>query len=123
MTTFGQQGKIVETAPAEEQLVPPADYCAPDGDDNDVPPDVAKVLAEVHRTMGKPLLTCWMGEASVGEIQERVGRPLPTISLHLHKLADRGVLRSRIVGTRTYYALRSSQIAALVASIRINYLN
>ena len=35
----------------------------------------------------------------------------------------RGVLRSRIVGTRTYYALRSSQIAALVASIRINYLN
>ena len=47
MTTFGQQGKIVETAPAEEQLVPPADYCAPDGDDNDVPPDVAKVLAEV----------------------------------------------------------------------------
>ena len=49
--------------------------------------------------------------------------PLPTISLHLHKLADRGVLRSRIVGTRTYYALRSSQIAALVASIRINYLN
>ena len=38
-------------------------------------------------------------------------------------LASRGVLRSRIVGTRTYYALRSSQIAALVASIRINYLN
>ena len=29
--------------------------------------EVAKVLAEVHRTMGKPLLTCWMGEASVGE--------------------------------------------------------
>ena len=34
-----------------------------------------------------------------------------------------GALCTRIVGTRTYYALRSSQIAALVASIRINYLN
>ena len=84
--------------------------------------------ARCLQALGQPLslrILCLLadGEASVGEIQERVGRPLPTISLHLHKLADRGVLRSRIVGTRTYYALRSSQIAALVASIRINYLN
>ena len=48
MTTFGQQGKIVEAAPAEEQLVPPADYCAPDDDANDAPPDVDAVLAEVN---------------------------------------------------------------------------
>ena len=47
MTTFGQQGKIVETAPAEEQLVPPADYCAPD-DGPDQAPDVEAVLAEVN---------------------------------------------------------------------------
>jgi acetyltransferase len=29
--------------------------------------DVARALAEVKRTMGKPLLSCWMGDASVGE--------------------------------------------------------
>jgi hypothetical protein len=46
------------------------------------------------------------GEACGRTIQERVGRPLPT-TLTCDKLADHGVLRSRIVGTRTYYALRS----------------
>lgn len=84
--------------------------------------------ARCLQALGHPLslrILCLLaeGEASVGEIQERIGRPLPTISLHLHKMADRGVLRSRTAGTRAYYALRSSQIAALVASIRINYLN
>ncbi|MDQ5926650.1 MAG: acetyltransferase [Pseudomonadota bacterium] len=29
--------------------------------------EVAQVLAEANRTLGKPLLTCWMGDASVGE--------------------------------------------------------
>jgi acetyltransferase len=29
--------------------------------------NVARALAEVKRTMGKPLLSCWMGDASVGE--------------------------------------------------------
>ena len=44
MTTFGQQGKITAT---EEQLVPPADYCAPD-DGPDQAPGVEAVLAEVN---------------------------------------------------------------------------
>lgn len=84
--------------------------------------------ARCLQALGHPLslrILCLLadGEASVSEIQERMGRPLPTISLHLRKLADRGLLRSRLAGTRTYYALRSSQIATLVASIRINYLN
>jgi acetyltransferase len=30
------------------------------------PAEVAQVLAEVKRAMGKPLLSCWMGDASVG---------------------------------------------------------
>ncbi|ACF05025.1 hypothetical protein Nigel_22 [Mycobacterium phage Nigel] len=50
MTTFGSQGKIVaraDAAPAEEQLVPPVDYCAPDDDKDDPAPDVDAVLAEV----------------------------------------------------------------------------
>jgi acetyltransferase len=28
---------------------------------------IAKVLADLRRSMGKPLLSCWMGEATVGE--------------------------------------------------------
>jgi hypothetical protein len=50
MTTFGSQGKIVaraDAAPADEQLVPPADYCAPDDGKDEPAPDVDAVLAEV----------------------------------------------------------------------------
>lgn len=63
------------------------------------------------------------GEASVGQVQMHLRRPLPSISLYLHRLADRGILRCRSVGTRSYYALRNTEVAALVASLRLNYLN
>ncbi|MDE2400538.1 MAG: bifunctional acetate--CoA ligase family protein/GNAT family N-acetyltransferase [Burkholderiales bacterium] len=41
--------------------------------------DVARALAEANRTVGKPLLTCWMGDASV--------------------LAGRGVLKEALIPT------------------------
>ena len=36
------------------------------------PEDVARALVDVKRTMGKPLLTCWMGDASVGPARRRL---------------------------------------------------
>ncbi len=62
-----------------------------------------------------------MGEASVGELQARLGKPLPTISLHLHKLADRGILEARNVGNRVYFTLRSPQIRSLIEGIQAQF--
>lgn len=63
------------------------------------------------------------GEASATELQIHLRRPLPTISVHLHRLVDRGLLRCRSVGPRLCYKLRDAQVAALVASINLKYLN
>ena len=84
--------------------------------------------ARCLQALGHPLslrILCLLadGEASVGEIQERVGRPLPTISLHLHKLADRGILEARNVGNRVYFTLRSPQVRSLIEGIKHNFLN
>ena len=44
------------------------------------------------------------GGASAGEIQERVDMPASTLSHHLKRLVDAGLLRTRGEGTFHYYA-------------------
>lgn len=85
-------------------------------------------IARCLQAIGHPLslrILCLLseGEASVGELQARLGKPLPTISLHLHKLADRGILEARSAGNRVYFTLRSPHIRRLVEGIRTNFLN
>lgn len=85
-------------------------------------------IARCLQAIGHPLslrILCLLsaGEASVGELQARLGKPLPTISLHLHKLADRGILEARNVGNRVYFTLRSPQIRRLIEGIQANFLN
>ncbi|MFN4325133.1 MAG: ArsR/SmtB family transcription factor [Azonexus sp.] len=85
-------------------------------------------IARCLQAIGHPLslrILCLLsgGEASVGEVQARLGKPLPTISLHLHKLADRGILEARSAGNRVYFTLRSPHIRRLVEGIRTNFLN
>ena len=85
-------------------------------------------IARCLQAIGHPLslrILCLlsMGEASVGELQTRLGKPLPTISLHLHKLADRGILEARNVGNRVYFTLRSPQVRSLIEGIKHNFLN
>src|SRR5574343_1499166 len=65
-------------------------------------------IARCQQAFAHPLslrILCQLneGEASVGELQARLGKPLPTISLHLHKLADSGILEARNVGNRAYF--------------------
>ena len=85
-------------------------------------------IARCLQAIGHPLslrILCLLsaGEASVGELQTRLGKPLPTISLHLHKLADRGILEARNVGNRVYFTLRSPQVRSLIEGIKHNFLN
>jgi len=52
-------------------------------------------------------------EASAGEIQERVDMPASTLSHHLKRLVDAGLLRTRGEGTFHYYAAEYPALRAL----------
>ena len=51
--------------------------------------------------------------ASAGEIQERVDMPASTLSHHLKRLVDAGLLRTRGEGTFHYYAAEYPALRAL----------
>jgi DNA-binding transcriptional ArsR family regulator len=51
--------------------------------------------------------------ASAGEIQSRVDLPASTLSHHLKRLTDAGMLQSRLEGTFHYYAAEYAALKAL----------
>jgi len=51
--------------------------------------------------------------AAAGEIQERVDMPASTLSHHLKRLVDAGLLRTRGEGTFHYYAAEYPALRAL----------
>ncbi|MBS1263544.1 MAG: hypothetical protein MAG715_00727 [Methanonatronarchaeales archaeon] len=50
------------------------------------------------------------GEKSVGEISEETGIPQPTVSQHLRKMLDRGVVVKEERGTKNYYEITDPRI-------------
>jgi DNA-binding transcriptional ArsR family regulator len=53
------------------------------------------------------------GGAAAGEIQARVDLPASTLSHHLKRLADAGLLKARGEGTFHYYSVDYSALRAL----------
>jgi ArsR family transcriptional regulator len=53
------------------------------------------------------------GGAAPGEIQERVDMPASTLSHHLTRLVDAGLLKSRSQGTFHYYSAEYGALRAL----------
>lgn len=51
--------------------------------------------------------------ASAGDIQAHVELPASTLSHHLKRLVDAGLLKSRTAGTFHFYAVRFAQLRAL----------
>ncbi|WP_437734414.1 ArsR/SmtB family transcription factor [Sorangium sp. So ce1335] len=51
--------------------------------------------------------------ASAGEIQAHVGLPASTLSHHLKRLVDAGILRTRGEGTFHYYSASYEELRAL----------
>jgi DNA-binding transcriptional ArsR family regulator len=51
--------------------------------------------------------------ASAGDIQARVDLPASTLSHHLKRLLDAGLLRSRLEGTYHYYTVEYPALRAL----------
>jgi ArsR family transcriptional regulator len=66
-------------------------------------PTRLRVLSELHAA----------GEASVGELARRSGVPLASVSQHLNRLADGGLVERRREGTSVIYAIADPTIGRL----------
>lgn len=78
--------------------------------------DVAKALSSGRRAEIIDLLA--QGERSVDDIAAEIGQSVANTSHHLRALARAGLVRTRRDGTRIYYALAGSQVAALWSATR-----
>jgi ArsR family transcriptional regulator, arsenate/arsenite/antimonite-responsive transcriptional repressor len=76
--------------------------------------DAFKALAHLTRLQVFFALARAEGEVSVGEIQEAVGVPGPTLSHHLDQLRRAGLIESRKEERYVYYSVRRDTVTALV---------
>jgi ArsR family transcriptional regulator len=73
-----------------------------------------KALAHLTRLQVFFVLVRAGREVSVGEIQEAVGVPGPTLSHHLDQLRRAGLVESRKEERYIYYSVRRDQVTSLV---------
>lgn len=57
-------------------------------------------------------------ERTVTEIAERTGIAQPTVSQHLRKMRDKGVVAKRSEGSRSYYQIRDERIIDASMTLR-----
>jgi DNA-binding transcriptional ArsR family regulator len=71
-----------------------------------------KIVANEHRL----LLLCHLrkGEASVGELVSLCGLSQSSVSQHLSKMREGGILVTRRKGTTIHYSLSNGQVEALI---------
>jgi DNA-binding transcriptional ArsR family regulator len=73
--------------------------------------DVFNAIAEAHR---RDILDALVdGEASVGELVERLELAQPQVSKHLKVLAEVGLVRVRVAGRSRVYRLEAPALAPL----------
>ncbi len=72
-----------------------------------------KLMANEHRL----LLLCRLseGDAAVGELVEQSGMAQSSVSQHLAKLREGGVVKTRRVATTIYYSIADPRVHALMA--------
>lgn len=74
---------------------------------------VFKVIAEPNRRAILSLLA--RSEQSVGEIQERLHVPQPTVSKHLRVLREAGIVEATVDAQRRIYRLRPAPLQEIDA--------
>lgn len=92
---------------------------------------LAKQHAELCKVFANPkrlriLDTLRDGEHSVTDISERTDIPQPTVSQHLRKMRDRGVVKSRDIGVNSYYAVTDPRIIegmSIMRDVLLDQLN
>jgi ArsR family transcriptional regulator len=96
--------------------------CAPLAS-QELSPDDADRLSEAFKALGDPvrlrllslLATADGGEVCVCDLVEPVGKSQPTVSHHLKKLADAGLVTATKRGTFMWYAVVPAQLETLRA--------
>lgn len=77
---------------------------------------VLQLLADRTR-LGILALLASGGELAVGEIAERLERPVPAVSQHLAKLKGGNLVLTRREGTSIHYRLGGEHVSDLVANL------
>lgn len=77
---------------------------------------IGKAVANGRRAEILDLLA--QGERHVEEIAEEIGQSVANTSFHLRALATAGLVTTRRVGARVYYALRSERVEQLWSAVR-----
>ncbi|MBP2451397.1 ArsR/SmtB family transcription factor [Mycolicibacterium lutetiense] len=80
--------------------------------------EVFRMLADVTRIQVLWALT--VGERSVTELAEQVGKPAPSVSQHLAKLRMARLVRTRRAGTTIFYSLENEHVRQLVVDAVFN---
>ena len=93
-----------------------------DGLPHPVPPPLAELVAGRFRVLGEPLRLRLLdqlrdGEATVGELGERLGASQQNVSKHLAVLHQAGMLSRRKHGTRVSYAIADPSVFELCAVV------
>lgn len=84
-----------------------------------VPPEQLEAVAERFTLLGAParldLLNALheQGEMTVGELVETTGHRQASVSKHLARMADGGLLHRRREGMHVYYAIADQTLGAL----------
>ena len=101
--------------------VPPAACCAP-LDAPSMSDDEAKATAALFKALADParvrivnMLATADEDVCVCDLTPELGLSQPTVSHHLRKLAEAGLLRRRRQGTWAYYSLDRQALARLEA--------
>lgn len=78
--------------------------------------ELCKVLCNAKRL--KLLHVLRAGEYSVNELAEETSIPQPTVSQHLRKMRDKGVVAKRTEGTHCYYRIRDPRLMEATMQLR-----
>lgn len=78
--------------------------------------DLCQVLCNANRQ--KILHVLKDGEQTVTDLAAVTEIPQPTVSQHLRKMRDKGVLTKRSEGNRNYYAIRDERLVEASLMIR-----
>jgi ArsR family transcriptional regulator len=107
----------VNTVVAQE--LPVVQCCAPlaapemDTTEADATAGLFKALADPHRVRIVNLLSNSDGPICVCDLMEPLGLSQPTVSFHLKKLRDAGLIRREQRGTWAYYEIDRDALARL----------
>lgn len=80
--------------------------------------EVFRMLADATRV--RVLWTLTVGELSVNELADLVGKPAASVSQHLAKLRMARLVRTRRDGTTVYYSLENEHVEQLVTDAVYN---